>query len=102
MNRIAVSILAGMATVGALTLTTPASAGAAPAGPRNAADTIAALEDQGYKVILNKIGGAPLSGCTVTAIRPGRQVAELVPEAQGRNRTVERTQYTTIHVDAKC
>lgn len=102
MNRIAVTILAGMAAVGALTLTTPAPAGAAPIGPRNAADVIAALEDRGYEVILNKIGAAPLTDCGVTAVRPGRQVSELVHTSQGRNRTVERVKYATVHVDASC
>lgn len=100
MNRTATSILAGMAAVGALSLSNPASAGAAHTGPNTAAHTVAELEDQGYKVILNKVGSAPLNECTVTAIRPGRQVTEM--RSNVRDRTVERVLYTTIHVDAKC
>ena len=124
MNRIALSIVAGLAVAGAVSLANPASAGAAQPvpkpvdenvahpgpkpigdvtpnrGPKPIAGTIAALEAQGYKVILNKVGGAPINECVVTAIRPGNEVTEM--RSNVRDRTVERVLYTTIQVDAKC
>ena len=125
MNRIALSIVAGMAAAGALSLANPASAGAAHPGPKPVeetvappgpkptdgatrnnrgakpiAGTIAALEARGYKVILNRVGGAPMNDCVVTAIRPGNEVTEM--RSNVRDRTVERVLYTTIQVDAKC
>lgn len=124
MNRIALSIVAGMAVAGAVSLANPASAGAAHPvpkpvdenvahpgpkpigdvtpnrGPKPIAGTIAALEAQGYKVILNKVGGAPINECVVTAIRPGNEVTEM--RSNVRDRTVERVLHTTIQVDAKC
>jgi hypothetical protein len=114
-----------MAVAGALSLANPGSAGAAhpvpkpveenvvhpgpkpigdttpnSRGPKPIARTIAALEAQGYEVILNKVGGAPMNECVVTAIRPGNEVTEM--RSNRRDRTVERVRYTTIQVDAKC
>lgn len=40
-------------------------AAAAPAGPDSVQDTVNRLESNGYKVILNKVGTAPLEQCTV-------------------------------------
>lgn len=33
-------------------------------------DTVRTLEADGYNVIVNRVGVAPLSACTVTAVRP--------------------------------
>jgi hypothetical protein len=53
------------ATVG---LASPASA--APTGG-TAQDTINSLQAQGYTVIVHKVGSAPLSQCSVSAVKPG-------------------------------
>ena len=45
---------------------------AAPTGPGNAEQTISQLQTQGYNVIVNRIGSAPLDQATVVAVRPGQ------------------------------
>jgi hypothetical protein len=46
---------------------------AAPSGAGFAQHTINALQADGYNVIVNKVGSAPLGQCTVTPVHPGRQ-----------------------------
>lgn len=75
-------------------------ADAAPAGPDSVRDTVTRLESQGFKVILNKVGAGPLEQCIVSGVRQGREVTEL--QRDRRDRTVERTLYTTVYVDASC
>lgn len=73
---------------------------AAPTGPGTVQDTVSKLESNGYKVILNKVGSAPLDQCTVTGVRPGRDVTEY--RQNRRDQLVERVLYTTVYVDASC
>ena len=42
---------------------------AAPSGPGNAQDTISALQAQGFNVVVNKLGTAPLNQSSVIAVR---------------------------------
>jgi hypothetical protein len=91
--------IAGAAAV-ATALTVATSAAAAPSGPSSVAETVAALEASGYRVTLNKVGAAPLPECTVSAVRPGREVTEM--RSNARDRTVERVVYTTVYVDVAC
>ena len=49
-----------------------AVATAAPTGPSQVDDTVRSLEATGYNVIVNRTGAAPLSHCTVSAVRPGQ------------------------------
>lgn len=64
------TIVAGGLTAAVLGLAAPAQA--APTGPGNADETISELEAQGYDVVVNRIGSAPLDQATVVAIRPGQ------------------------------
>jgi hypothetical protein len=101
MNKLALStVIAGAVTAGTVGL--GATATAAPAGPSSAADTVRALEANGYMVILNKIGGAPLSECTVATVHPGRQVTEPRTSREGGRDPHEQVLYTTVYVDARC
>lgn len=75
-------------------------AGAAPSGPSNVGDIINTLQSQGYKVIVNKTGSAPLERCTLRAVRPGRNITEYRKDV--RERTVERVVAKTIYVDVSC
>ncbi|GAB7145675.1 hypothetical protein LRC484719_42770 [Mycobacterium riyadhense] len=97
-----------MATVAAIGLTaaslglaSPAVAAPTPSTPGSADDAVNQLEAEGYKVILNKVGDGPLRECTVTAIRPGRDVTHRVT-VPGSDGTIEQLLYTTVYVDAKC
>jgi hypothetical protein len=47
-------------------------ASAAPTGPSSVDDTVRTLEADGYNVIVNRTGAAPLSQCVVDAVRPGQ------------------------------
>ena len=56
---------------------------------------------QPCKVILNKVGDAPPSACTVASLRPGVMSQ---PWSSSPMQTVpfEMVLYTTVFVDAKC
>lgn len=71
-------------------------AAAAPAGPDSVKDTVSRLESNGYKVILNKVGSAPLEQCTVSGVRPGCDVTEF--RQNRRDQLVERILYKTVYV----
>lgn len=95
------TFLLGLAVVlSATTMVGSAAASAAPSGPRSAADAVVSLEAQGFKVIVNRVGHAPLDQCTVGGVRRGQEVTEL--KRNRRDQTVERVKYTTVYVDATC
>ena len=54
------------------TLAAIGTATAAPTGPSAVDDTVRTLEAEGYNVIVNRTGAAPLSQCAVDAVRPGQ------------------------------
>jgi hypothetical protein len=62
--------LAGGLTAAVLGLAAPA--GAAPAGPGTAQDTINELQAGGYNVIVNRVGTTPLDQATVVGLRLGQ------------------------------
>lgn len=76
------------------------NASAAPSGPSAAADTIARLQADGNRVIVNKVGTGPLEQCTVESVRP----AQTRPAPSGNPLTgVPNLQTaTTVHVGLKC
>ena len=58
------------------------------------------LTSNGYKVVLNKFGAAPLDQCKVTSTTPGQQVQTLVSsQGPGMN---WNTVYTTIYLTVDC
>jgi hypothetical protein len=63
------TIAATALTAGFLGLAAPALA--APTGAGNAQDTISSLEDQGYKVVVNRLSETPLDQATVTSVGQG-------------------------------
>ena len=65
---IVVGIAASTAAISVLTVVSVTAA--VPTGPSEVDDTIRTLEADGYHVIVNRAGATPLSGCTVTAVRP--------------------------------
>ncbi|MBS1692735.1 MAG: hypothetical protein JST91_10995 [Actinobacteria bacterium] len=77
-----------------------APAQAAPAGPGSAEQTISQLQAQGYHVIVNRVGTAPLSEATVVAVRPGQTYSRT--DSAGPGDSV-RTTITgqTIYVDVR-
>ena len=71
MNTFAVTAVG----IGLLTAAAGAAIGtaaAAPTGPSAVEDTVRTLEAEGYHVVVNRTGAAPLSQCAVAAVRPGQ------------------------------
>ena len=90
-------------SVAAMSVGSMAPAAADPPPGESAEDTINNLLNEGYRVIVSKVGTAPLDQCSVNAIRPGQEVTEPVtgPVTGSRPRGQEVV-YTTIYVDAQC
>ncbi len=97
-KNVAVASMATGMAVGALALAGPAAA--APSGTGSAQQTIKQLEDEGYRVILSRVGSGSINDCNVKAVRPGRDITEL--KAAPRGNTEERVRYTTVYVDLAC
>jgi hypothetical protein len=83
----------------ALAVALPAAAQAAPSGIGSAQDTVDELEDNGFKVVLNKMGTGPLDHCTVDSVRPGETVTRPV---QNGSTLVNQIVYQTVYLTAKC
>ncbi|MED5814596.1 hypothetical protein VST63_19740 [Mycolicibacterium sp. 050232] len=91
--------IAAAAVVG---LCSAAPALAAPTGPTSAQVTISELEAQGFRVILNKVGNAPMDQCTVTAVRQGTDVKHSWVQRGPTGRVNNLVRYTTAYVDLMC
>jgi hypothetical protein len=83
----------------ALALGLPAGAAAAPSGIGSAQDTVNELQDNGFKVVLNKMGPGPLDHCTVDSVQPGETVTRPV---QAGGELVNQIIYQTVYLTAKC
>ena len=79
-----------------------APAAAAPTGPGNAQQTINELQAQGYTVIVNRIGSAPLDQATVVAVRPGQTYSRTDTGVPGAGNDIYTTVTDkTVSVDVK-
>lgn len=93
----------GAVCTGALLLTGTALAGtasAAPTGPSTVDQTVRTLQASGYNVIMNRTGSAPLSQCTVTAVRPGQ--THSTTDTRGGSSMVTTITAQTVYVDVAC
>ncbi|MCW1819531.1 hypothetical protein A5731_29730 [Mycolicibacterium conceptionense] len=90
---LSIGAIASWLTVGA------AVSAAAPTGP-SAAETIARLQADGKRVIVNKVGSGPLSACTVTNVRT------VVVRPQAKTVTIhglpDFEPIPTVHVNLTC
>jgi hypothetical protein len=79
-----------------------APAVAAPTGPGNAQQTINELQAQGYTVIVNRIGTAPLDQASVVAVRPGQTYSRTDTGVPGAGSDIYTTVTDkTVYVDVK-
>jgi len=99
MKKLAIITLTA-AGICAATIGLAAPASAAPSGSGSVQDTVDSLQANGYKVIINKTGAAPLDQCTVTSIRPGQKVAQ--PTTRDGGDVVQHVLYTTVYMDVRC
>ena len=58
------------------------------------------LQSSNYKVILNRIGSAPLNQCNVLSITPGQQIT--TPVTGGARSINQQVLFTTVYVTADC
>jgi hypothetical protein len=79
-----------------------APAVAAPAGVGSAAQTISELQGQGYTVIVNRLGAAPLDQASVVAVRPGQTYSRTDSGVPGAGNDIYTTVTNkTVYVDVK-
>ncbi len=95
----------GFATVAASALAAAfiglaAPALAAPSGPGNAQDTISDLQRQGYTVIVNRIGNAPLEQASVVGVRSGQTYSRTDHSGPGDDLST-KVLNKTVYVDVK-
>ena len=76
------------------------AAAAAPTGPSQVDDTVRTLEASGYNVIINRSGAAPLSQCTVNAVRPGQ--THSTTDSRGGSSINTTITSKTVYVDVAC
>jgi hypothetical protein len=95
----ATAVVSGL-TAAIIGLAAPAAA--APTGAGNAQQTISELQAQGYTVIVNRIGSAPLESATVVAVRPGQTYSRTDTGVPGAGNDIFTTVTNkTVYVDVK-
>jgi hypothetical protein len=100
-NILLTSLAAGTLASAALGLAGTASA--APSGPSSVDAMVSKLRAQGYAVIMNRAGTAPMNQCTVTAVRPGQTFSRTDSGAPGANDDLVTTVMAkTVFVDVAC
>ena len=87
-------------TLAASAVAFAAVANAAPSGPSTVDQTIRTLEGSGYNVIINRSGAAPLSQCTVGAVRPGQ--THSTTDSRGDDSLSTTITSKTVYVDVTC
>jgi hypothetical protein len=99
LQRIAMSATVGAIGVAAATTLGAGTAAAAPSGS-SAAETIARLQADGNRVVVNKVGAGSLDQCSITSVSP----VTTNPLPSGNPLTgIPNTQSVTIvHVGLKC
>ena len=99
-NLLSATIVASAFAMGAVGTTGLATA-AVPAGPNNVTTTITALKADGFDVIVNRVGTAPLSACSDGAVLPGHQDTRTDSGCPGDNLTTAVIS-KTVYVDLTC
>lgn len=101
-NNLLVKTVAVASIATGLGFAASAQATAAPSGHTSAQATISDLEAQGFRVILNKVGNAPMDQCTVTAVRQGTAVKHSWIQRGPSGNVNNLVRYTTAYVDLMC
>ena len=95
------AVIAG--TLSAAALTVAAAAAAAPSGPASVDQPVNQLKADGYIVIVNKVGAAPVDQCTVAAVRPGQTYSRSDSGTPGAQDDIHTTfTVETVFVDLAC
>ena len=83
--RTAWSLAAGIAAAGVM-LAPAGVATAQPIQPGGAYETIGQLEAEGYNVVIDRVGNAPLGECIVTNVRNPQTVTQTIFVGRGKDR----------------
>jgi hypothetical protein len=97
-SYLAIGFTASAAASAAVALAAVATA--APTGPSQVDNTVRSLEAEGYHVIVNRTGGAALSDCTVSAVRPGQ--IHSTTDSRGGSSINTTVTSRTVYVDVAC
>lgn len=102
------SIRMAVVTAGALAaagIGLAGSANAAPMGP-DVSQTVESLMSEGFHVIVNKTGNAPLEQCAVAGVRPGQTYTRMESEIPGPSDRgvgiVTTVTGKTVYLDVAC
>ena len=85
--------VAATAAVAGVILAPAGVAAAQPVRPGDASRTIAELEDQGYDVVIDRVGSGPINECIVTSVRNPQEVTQTFAVGKGEDR-----EYITVVV----
>ncbi|MEU0493855.1 hypothetical protein [Mycobacterium sp. NPDC006124] len=99
-NLFATTLVTGALAAAALGSANLAVA-AVPTGPSNVTSTISGLEVKGFDVIVNRVGAAPLSACSIGAVRPGHEITRTDSGVPGDTLTTTVVS-RTVYVDLAC
>jgi hypothetical protein len=75
-------------------------ASAAPSGPNDASSTIARLQADGNRVVVNKVGNGAMDQCRVTSVRPVQ--TNPLPTGNPLTGVPNLQSQTTVHVGLSC
>ncbi len=102
--RVARSVAAGV-TMASVVLAPAGMAAAQPVAPGNALQTIGLLEAEGYDVVIDRVGSAPISECIVTSVRNPQTVTRTFRIGEDKDRefvtvVVSRSITVSLNCDA--
>ena len=94
--------LVAMVAAAAVVLTPAGAAMADPARPGNAYQTIGELEADGYDVVIDRVGSAPIGECFVSNVRNPQVVTQRIAVGHGDDRefiTVVKSRSITVSLN---
>ena len=100
LNVIAKAAIVGVVGGAAAVTLGSGIAAAAPTGPNDASSTIARLQADGNRVIVNKVGTGAMDQCSVTSVRPIR--TNPLPTGNPLTGVPNLQRQTTVHVGLSC
>ena len=98
-QRLALSASLGVVGAAAAIVVGAGTAAAAPSG-QSASETIARLQADGNRVIVNKVGTGTMDQCTVTSVRPVQSAP--LPTGNPLTGVPNLQRATTVHVGLEC
>jgi hypothetical protein len=99
-QRIALATAIGVAGPAAAIVLSTGTAVAAPSGGQSASETIARLQADGNRVVVNKVGTGAMDQCRVTSVRPVQ--SSPLPTGNPLTGVPNLQRVTTVHVGLEC